>query len=170
MSSKSAASPDGSAPSSPHKTRRLFTSEEDTKLLSLVEAHGCDSWRVVAHHLPGLTPRQCKERYFTYLGPNVRRTPWTDSEDALLLRKVQEHGQRWADISKFFEGRTPTALKNRWHLHMRASQVHSRRLVAPPPMAYRVPWPLTVAEPERPRQHLPSVFNFPFPAVPSTTK
>jgi hypothetical protein len=40
--------------------------------------------------------------------------PWTPSEDALLLEKVQEFGRRWVRIAEFFPMRTDVHVKNRF--------------------------------------------------------
>jgi hypothetical protein len=148
------------------KPRRLFTSDEDAKLVALVEQLGCDSWSEIARRLPGRSSRQCKERYLTYLGPNVRRVPWTESEDVLLIQKVREHAPRWSDISKFFDGRTANALKNRWHLHLRAQngiwlspEEHFTCRIQPVLQQPRT------QQQSPPRQQFPSVLNIPFPGT-----
>ena len=108
------------------KPRRLFTPEEDQLLLSLVEKYGQNSWTDIAEKIPGRSSRQCKERYLTYLCPTVNHSPWTEDEDVLLLQKVHEMGKRWSDMSKFFNGRTANAIKNRYHLHLRGHFNDSR--------------------------------------------
>lgn len=108
------------------KPRRLFTPEEDRLLLSLVEQLGVNSWIEISEKIPGRSSRQCKERYVTYLCPNVNHSPWTDEEDLLLVQKVNEMGKRWSDMSKFFNGRTANAIKNRYHLHLRGHYSESR--------------------------------------------
>ncbi|OHT10204.1 hypothetical protein TRFO_20588 [Tritrichomonas foetus] len=101
------------------KRRRLFTCQEDKLLISLVERHGVNSWIKIAEMIPGRTSRQCKERYNTYLSPDVNNSPWSESEDELLLAKVIEIGKKWAEISRCFNGRTANSVKNRYHLHLR---------------------------------------------------
>lgn len=44
-----------------------------------------------------------------------KRTGWSPEEDALIVRKVEELGQRWLQISSFLEDRTDHAVRNRWH-------------------------------------------------------
>lgn len=122
------------------KPRRLFTTEEDRRLVQLVEQFGANSWTIIADRIPGRTSRQCKERYFTYLCPEVKKDPWTEEEDELLFQKVREYGRRWSDIAKCFDGRTANSIKNRWHLHLRG---HHRKpcttRMMPPVMPAPVP-------------------------------
>lgn len=120
------------------KPRRLFTSEEDRRLIQLVEQYGANSWALIADRIPGRTSRQCKERYFTYLCPDVKKAPWTEEEDELLFQKVREYGRRWSDIAKYFDGRTANSIKNRWHLHLRG---HHRKPV-PVRMMAPIPAPM----------------------------
>jgi hypothetical protein len=54
-----------------------------------------------------------------YLSPHVRSGPWTEEEDALLVRKMNEIGPSWSSISEFFNGRSDNDIKNRWYAHLR---------------------------------------------------
>jgi hypothetical protein len=120
-------------PPSTHRTRRrIFNSCEDALLMQLVSQFGEQAWPIIASGIPDRTARQCKERYFTYLCPSVRVVPWTPAEDALLAEKVRDFGQRWTVISRFFEGRTPNALKNRWNACLKAGTVKAKD---PPPQS-----------------------------------
>jgi hypothetical protein len=102
--------------------RQVFTAVEDSLLTQLVRQVGENQWAFIASYIPGRTVRQCKERYFTYLCPAVRSESWTDVEDALILQKVNEIGHHWTRFVRFFDGRTPNALKNRWNFLVKDSQ------------------------------------------------
>jgi len=98
--------------------KRTFTILEDATLLNLVNRLGKKNWKEIARMIPGRTERQCRERYKTYLAPGIRNDPWTIEEDELLTQKVLEIGPKWAEISRFFMGRTDNALKNRYNIHI----------------------------------------------------
>ena len=108
--------------------RRKFTEEEDQQLRMLVEEHGAHKWDYIAASMPGRTGRQCRDRYQNYLCPGISRDEWTREEEQLLLEKYEEYGSQWSKISKFFQGRTGTALKNRWNYYVSR---HSRSPSSP---------------------------------------
>ena len=62
--------------------------------------------------------RQCKDRYTNYLSPQINLNPWSQEEDDLLIKKVNELGNKWVKISKFFIGRSDNSIKNRWYTHL----------------------------------------------------
>lgn len=97
----------------PHPKSK-FTSEEDTKLKQLVNQFGINNWNQISSNMAHRNPRQCKERWFNYLSPLIRKSPWSTDEDELLERKVKEIGPKWVKIAKFFPMRTDIQLKNRW--------------------------------------------------------
>lgn len=59
--------------------------------------------------------RQCRERYRNYLASETTSGEWKAEDDALLLQKVEEFGQKWSQISGLFQGRTELSVKNRWN-------------------------------------------------------
>ena len=105
----------------PHPKNK-FTLEEDMLLRKLVTQFGENNWQQVARRMEKRNPRQCKERWCNYLSPQVRNTPWTPEEDELLLNKVNEIGQKWVRISKYFPMRTDINIKNRYMVLMRRNR------------------------------------------------
>jgi hypothetical protein len=89
---------------------------EDILLRKLVSEIGENNWARIAAEMRNRNPRQCRERWFNYLSPNIRNVPWTDVEDALLVNKVKEYGQSWHRIAQFFPMRTDINIKNRYHV------------------------------------------------------
>ena len=94
--------------------KSFFSSEEDSLLTSLVNVFGTESWYKVSIHLKNRTPRQCRERWEKYLSPYVNVSPWTNEEDMILLRKVDEIGKKWSEIRNFLTGRSDIAIRNRY--------------------------------------------------------
>ena len=92
-----------------------WSAKEDALLLKVIEANGARKWGVLASHLPGRTSKQCRERWFNQLSPDVSKSPWTEDEDRVIVRECAKVGPRWAYISAFLEGRTDNAVKNRWN-------------------------------------------------------
>lgn len=100
------------------KNKRKFTAEEDLLIIELVGGERYPNWNDIASHIQGKNARQCRERYNHYLAPNVSNDPWTEEEDQILLDKFKEFGTDWAKICTFFKGRTNTAVKNRFNVHL----------------------------------------------------
>ena len=98
--------------------RHKFTPEEDRHLNTLISIHGPKKWDQIALAMPGRTGRQCRDRFHNYLKPTLINGPWTKEEDELLEKKVEEIGQHWNKIAKFFQGRSSNNIKNRWYTYI----------------------------------------------------
>lgn len=101
------------------RRKHAFTEQEDEQLLKLVSYFGDrDNWKVIANNIPGRTQRQCRERYKTYLAPDINTSYWTEEEDEILKEKYIEFGPKWSVISSFIKGRSSNSVKNRFNNHI----------------------------------------------------
>eukprot|EP00826_Nyctotherus_ovalis_P022122 TRINITY_DN17246_c0_g1_i6.p1 TRINITY_DN17246_c0_g1~~TRINITY_DN17246_c0_g1_i6.p1 ORF type:complete len:326 (+),score=19.85 TRINITY_DN17246_c0_g1_i6:189-1166(+) len=109
-------------------TRRSWSKVEDILLSRLVVMHkGKKKWKLVAETIAKIyqgnrkpkTPKQCRERWHTYLNPAIVAAPWTSDEQRILFAAHKIHGSRWARIVKKLPGRTDNGAKNYFFCRLR---------------------------------------------------
>ncbi|KAL4497080.1 hypothetical protein ABPG72_002236 [Tetrahymena utriculariae] len=96
-----------------------WTAEEDEKLIYWVQQYGPYKWSQCSELINGRSGKQCRERWFNNLNPNVKKGNWTQEEDNAIFRGYLSHGSSWSKIAKNLEGRTENSVKNRFYSTVR---------------------------------------------------
>lgn len=64
------------------------------------------NWKKIAERLKNRTDVQCLHRWQKVLNPEMKKGPWTEEEDRILIEKVHQFkAQNWSQIAQFLEGR-----------------------------------------------------------------
>jgi hypothetical protein len=114
--STNATSSSNSTIASPSRTLKLWTMDEDRKLLDAIAANNYDLvWPRIAEAVPNRTGKQCRERYLNHLKPSLKVARWAVHEDAMIFRLYSTSGSKWAKMVRFLPGRTDNSIKNRYH-------------------------------------------------------
>lgn len=102
--------------------RQIWTTDEERVLLQCIERHGNKAWTRVANELNNLMHsgrqvrqgKQCRERWFNHLNPDLKKGQWSLEEDVFILEQQRTIGNKWSEIARSLSGRNENSVKNRW--------------------------------------------------------
>ena len=106
---------------------RSWLPAEDELVRSLVAQHGPRKWTPIATQLKTKTQKQVYARWRDYLQPGLTTKPWSAEEQARLVELQAHVGNQWAVLARLMPGRSPNAIKNRYHATKRKLERHNRR-------------------------------------------
>ncbi|MCQ2815927.1 MAG: hypothetical protein MJ252_01555 [archaeon] len=101
-----------------------WTETEDKLLIDLVEKYGAEKWSFIANYFTDRIGKQCRERWFNHLNPDVKKSNWSSSEEWILFLKHREMGNRWSKLCEFLPGRTDNTIKNHWNSTMQKKKIN----------------------------------------------
>eukprot|EP00357_Protocruzia_adherens_P031818 CAMPEP_0115004196 /NCGR_PEP_ID=MMETSP0216-20121206/19055_1 /TAXON_ID=223996 /ORGANISM="Protocruzia adherens, Strain Boccale" /LENGTH=584 /DNA_ID=CAMNT_0002370131 /DNA_START=68 /DNA_END=1822 /DNA_ORIENTATION=- len=96
-----------------------WTVEEDKKLIEWVKREGPHKWSQCSQYIPGRNGKQCRDRWYNNLNPEIKKGGWNQEEDNLIFQLYHKFGSQWSKIATFFNGRTENAIKNRFYSTLR---------------------------------------------------
>lgn len=95
--------------------------EEDDKLKRAVVQHGetQKAWTDAAEMLQNRKWMQCRFRWQQFLHPSLKKGPFTDEEEQLLLEYTKQLDGRWKEIAKRMPGRSRYIVEYHWKSNVR---------------------------------------------------
>ena len=95
--------------------KKKWTSKEDNILINIVTSQNIKniSWKQVSLSIPYRNGKQCRERWYNVLDPNINNKPWTEEEIDELYYYQDLYGNKWAKIASHIP-KSQNNIKHKW--------------------------------------------------------
>lgn len=88
-----------------HVKGGIWKNTEDEVLKAAVMKYGLNQWSRISSLIVRKSAKQCKERWYEWLDPNIKKTEWTRDEEEKLLHLAKMFPCQWKTIGSII-GRT----------------------------------------------------------------
>ncbi|EAX97517.1 Myb-like DNA-binding domain containing protein [Trichomonas vaginalis G3] len=106
-----------------HNSCHMFTKDDDEMLTKITEEymklHKHINWDDISKQMVNKNPRQCKDRWFYYLNDKIDKSPFTPTENYILLWSINQIGMKWTQLTQLFPNRTDITIKSQYRKLMR---------------------------------------------------
>merc|ERR1712137_800285 len=85
--------------------KALWKNSEDQILKAAVMKYGLNQWDRISSLLLSRSSKECKNRWYSWLNPRIKKTEWTFEEDERLIYLYYIFPAQWSTISSLI-GRT----------------------------------------------------------------
>lgn len=83
----------------------VWKNSEDEILKAAIMKYGMNQWARIASLLVRKSAKQCKARWYEWLDPSIKKTPWSKGEEEKLLHLAKVMPTQWRSIAPMI-GRT----------------------------------------------------------------
>ena len=107
---------------------RLWTPDEDMRLLAGIYKYGLESWSQIVKFVGnGRTRPQCTQRWNRGLNPKISKSIWTDEENQQLLKLVNDYGETvWSKIAEVMGNRSDVQCRYHFFQLKKSSKQHEK--------------------------------------------
>ncbi|KAG6312882.1 hypothetical protein E4U44_002983 [Claviceps purpurea] len=108
------------------RNRGAWLPSEDDLLKSRVLEKGARNWVEVSSFVGSRSAKQCRERWYQSLNPDINHSPITREDGEIIRDWVARKGTQWTRIGRYLNGRTDNAIKN-WYYGGKNRTVRTKR-------------------------------------------